>query len=63
MDFIEQELALWYAGATAIVRVILKDGTYHENLGFAESKNVSKGIALQEAKLVLFFSPNDHRTL
>lgn len=52
VDFVEQELALWYVGVTAIVRIILKDGTYHENLGYAESKNISKGIALQEAKLV-----------
>ena len=52
VDFIEQELALWYVGVTAIVRIILKDGTYHENLGFAESRNISKGIALQEAKFV-----------
>ena len=52
VDFIEQELALWYIGVTAIVRIILKDGTYHESLGFAESRNISKGIALQEAKLV-----------
>lgn len=52
VDYIEQELTLWSIGVTAIVRVVLKDGTFHENIGFAEAKNVSKGAALQEAKTV-----------
>lgn len=53
VDYIEQEMNLWCAGVTAIVRVILKDGSFHENLGFAEVKNTSKGVALQEAKNVI----------
>ena len=52
VDYSEQELSLWCVGVTAIVRVTLKDGSYHENVGFAESKNENKGIAIQEAKMV-----------
>lgn len=52
VDYSEQELSLWCVGVTAIVRVILKDGSYHENIGFAEAKNASKGIAIREAKMV-----------
>lgn len=52
VDYMEQELSLWCVGVTAIVRVILKDGSYHENIGFAEAKYASKGAAIQEAKTV-----------
>ena len=52
IDYSEQELSLWCVGVTAIVRVILKDGSYHENIGFAEAKNISRGVAIQEAKTV-----------
>ena len=63
VDYIEQELTLWSIGVTAIVRVVLKDGTFHENIGFAEAKNVSKGAALQEAKTVRRLSSILLRTL
>ena len=52
VDYSEQELSLWCVGVTAIVRVTLKDGSYHENVGFAESRNENKGVAIQEAKMV-----------
>lgn len=52
VDYSEQELSLWCIGVTAIVRVTLKDGSYHENVGFAESRNENKGVAIQEAKMV-----------
>ena len=52
IDYSEQELSMWCVGVTAIVRVILKDGSYHENIGFAEAKNISRGVAIQEAKTV-----------
>lgn len=42
----------WCVGVTAIVRVTLKDGSFHENVGFAEVKNTSKGVAMKEAKTV-----------
>ncbi|KAK8801036.1 hypothetical protein WA588_001864 [Blastocystis sp. NMH] len=51
VDYSEQELSLWCVGVTAIVRVTLKDGSYHENVGFAESRNENKGVAIQEAKM------------
>ena len=54
IDYSEQELSMWCVGVTAIVRVILKDGSYHENIGFAEAKNISRGVAIQEAKTVCF---------
>lgn len=43
---------LWCVGVTAIVRVILKDGSFHENIGFSEVKHTSKGTAICEAKNV-----------
>ena len=52
VDYIEQELNMWCVGVTAIVRVTLQDGSFHENVGFAEAKNQSKGEAMLEAKKV-----------
>ena len=52
VDYVEQELNVWCVGVTAIVRVTLQDGSFHENVGFAEAKNQSKGEAMQEAKKV-----------
>ena len=55
VDYVEQEMNLWCVGVTAIVRVMLKDGSFHENIGFAEVKNISKGMAMKEAKNVKFY--------
>lgn len=53
VDYIDQELNMWNVGVTAIVRVVLQDGSFHENVGFAEAKRASKGEAMLEAKRVV----------
>jgi len=41
----------WFIGVSVIVRVELKTGTYHEDLGFGEAINIKgRGAALQKAK-------------
>jgi len=41
----------WNIGVSVIVRVELKNGTYHEDLGFGEAINIKgRGAALQKAK-------------
>lgn len=41
----------WFVGVTVIVRVELKNGAYHEDLGFGEAINVKgRGAAIQKAK-------------
>lgn len=45
---------MWNVGVTAIVRVVLQDGSFHENVGFAESKKASKGEAIMDAKRVVY---------
>jgi len=41
----------WFVGVSAIVRVEIKNGAYHEDLGFGEATNVKgRGAALQKAK-------------
>jgi len=41
----------WFVGVSVIVRVELKNGTYHEDLGFGEALNIKgRGAALQKAK-------------
>lgn len=38
-------------GITAVVRVTLKDGTYHEDVGYGVSEGIrGKGAALEKAK-------------
>jgi recombination DNA repair RAD52 pathway protein len=45
-------------GVTAVVRVTLRDGTFHEDVGFGMSENPKKGSAIENAKKVLPLSPN-----
>jgi len=41
----------WLIGVSAIVRVELKNGSYHEDIGFGEAINIKgRGAALQKAK-------------
>merc|ERR1719334_271251 len=41
----------WYIGVSVIVRVELKNGAYHEDIGFGEAINIKgRGKALQKAK-------------
>jgi len=50
-DYIEQTARGRYsAGVTAVVRVTLKDGTYHEDVGFGITEHPSKGTAIENAK-------------
>eukprot|EP00941_MAST-03F_sp_MAST-3F-sp1_P004029 g4029.t1 len=51
-DFCDQlKKGKWSAGVTAIVRVELKDGCFHEDVGYGVANNLSsKGDALQKAK-------------
>jgi DNA repair and recombination protein RAD52 len=37
-------------GVTAVVRVSLKDGTFHEDVGYGISENKNKGNAIENAK-------------
>jgi DNA recombination protein Rad52 len=41
----------WTLGISAVIRVTLKDGCYHEDLGFGVAENIKgKGAALEKAK-------------
>ena len=44
-DFIEELKGgkTWRVGVTAVVKVMLKDGTFHEDVGYGISENPSKG--------------------
>ena len=50
-DFIdmEPESRRWNVGITAIVKITLRDGTYHEDIGYGTGENLrSKGAALDK---------------
>eukprot|EP01127_Copromyxa_protea_P015089 TRINITY_DN4293_c1_g2_i3.p1 TRINITY_DN4293_c1_g2~~TRINITY_DN4293_c1_g2_i3.p1 ORF type:complete len:338 (-),score=79.23 TRINITY_DN4293_c1_g2_i3:101-985(-) len=50
-DFIEQGRENRFrVGVTAVVKVVLKDGTYHEDVGYGICENQNKGIAIENAK-------------
>jgi DNA repair and recombination protein RAD52 len=38
---------------TAVVKVMLKDGTYHEDVGYGMAEHPKKGSAIENAKKVL----------
>jgi DNA repair and recombination protein RAD52 len=50
-DFVDMdpESRRWNVGVTAIVKITLKDGTYHEDIGYGTGENLrSKGTALDK---------------
>ncbi|KAI9463011.1 Rad52/22 family double-strand break repair protein-domain-containing protein [Russula earlei] len=52
-DFIDMdpESRRFSAGITALVKITLRDGTYHEDIGYGSGENLkSKGAALDKAK-------------
>lgn len=56
-DFIDtdSESRRYSIGVTALVKVTLRDGTYHEDIGYGTSENVrSKGAALDKVCYVVF---------
>ncbi|PRP81826.1 hypothetical protein PROFUN_10575 [Planoprotostelium fungivorum] len=50
IDFVEQVGEMFKIGVTAIVKVVLKDGAYHEDVGFGTGEDKRKGIAIEKAK-------------
>eukprot|EP00050_Salpingoeca_kvevrii_P000397 m.147521 g.147521 ORF g.147521 m.147521 type:complete len:464 (+) comp10104_c1_seq8:4709-6100(+) len=51
LDYLDEiREGIFAAGATAVVRVQLKDGTFHEDVGFGEGDGPAKGRAIAEAK-------------
>mmetsp|Transcript_20040 Transcript_20040/g.27588 ORF Transcript_20040/g.27588 Transcript_20040/m.27588 type:complete len:425 (+) Transcript_20040:91-1365(+) len=49
-DFVEERKGRYSVGMTAVVRITLKDGSYHEDVGFGSSFHPSRGEAIQHAK-------------
>eukprot|EP00727_Mastigamoeba_balamuthi_P009887 m51a1_g5520 putative dna repair and recombination protein (213) ;mRNA; f:417297-418452 len=49
-DYVEESPGRVRCGVSAIVRVMLKNGTYHEDVGFGMSENKCKGSAIENAK-------------
>ena len=50
-DFIDQSGDKFYVGVSAFVRVQLKDGTYHEDVGYGVSEGMrSKALSIEKAR-------------
>jgi len=49
-DYVEESRGKVSVGVTAVVRVTLKDGTFHEDVGYGMSENPKKGSAIENAK-------------
>ncbi|XP_784279.4 DNA repair and recombination protein rhm52 isoform X2 [Strongylocentrotus purpuratus] len=51
IDFVDHVGGRFYVGVSAIIRVELKDGVYHEDLGYGVSEGMkSKALALEKAR-------------
>jgi DNA repair and recombination protein RAD52 len=50
-DFLDESAGKFSCGVSAIVRITLKDGSFHEDIGYGCSENQrQKGAALEQAK-------------
>lgn len=50
VDFAEQGGGKWHIGLSVIVRVTLRDGTYHEDIGYGKMDHQNKAAAFEKAK-------------
>jgi len=51
IDFVDHNQGRFYVGVSAIVKVQLKDGSYHEDVGYGVSEGMrSKALSLEKAK-------------
>ncbi|XP_018013763.1 uncharacterized protein LOC108670780 [Hyalella azteca] len=51
IDYVDEVDGCYFVGVSASVRVTLKDGTYHEELGYGVSEGLpSKGSAIEKAR-------------
>lgn len=51
MDYMEDKGGRWFVGLSCIVRIMLKDGSYHEDVGYGSCANMpDRGAALEKAK-------------
>eukprot|EP01130_Rhizamoeba_saxonica_P005272 TRINITY_DN2117_c0_g1_i3.p1 TRINITY_DN2117_c0_g1~~TRINITY_DN2117_c0_g1_i3.p1 ORF type:complete len:206 (-),score=52.85 TRINITY_DN2117_c0_g1_i3:32-649(-) len=49
-DYVLKESGKFKVGVTAVVKVMLKDGTYHEDVGYGTCENRNQGTAIENAK-------------
>ena len=45
----------YQAGCITIVKIQLKDGTFHEDMGYSYTEGSTKGSAVQKSRLVSYF--------
>jgi len=51
IDFIDHTRGRYWVGVSATVKVTLKDGSYHEDVGYGQAQNIPcKGLALAQAR-------------
>mmetsp|Transcript_32730 Transcript_32730/g.66845 ORF Transcript_32730/g.66845 Transcript_32730/m.66845 type:complete len:351 (+) Transcript_32730:75-1127(+) len=50
VDYCRQDRDKWCVGASALVRVKVKTGAFHEDVGYAVSKDSDQGAALERAR-------------
>ena len=51
VDFVDYNNGRFYVGVSAIVRVTLKDGTFHEDVGYGTSEGMkSKALSIEKAR-------------
>ena len=50
VDYVDEERGKFKVGVTAVVRVTLKNGVYHEDVGVGMSEMPKKGMAIELAK-------------
>ncbi|XP_045165520.1 uncharacterized protein LOC123529306 isoform X3 [Mercenaria mercenaria] len=51
IDFVDHHNGKYYVGVSAFVKVVLKDGIYHEDIGYGVSEGMkSKALSLEKAR-------------
>ncbi|XP_053599228.1 DNA repair protein RAD52 homolog [Microplitis demolitor] len=54
IDFVNENNKIVYVGCSTVVRVLLKSGRFHENVGFHEGVSESTGKAFEDARKISY---------
>lgn len=50
VDYCEEKQGKFLVGASAVIRITLRDGTFHEDIGFGSGETTKKGSSMEAAK-------------
>lgn len=52
LDFVEAFMGKYVCGCATFVKIQLRDGPFHEDMGYCHAEGAAKGLSIQYARAV-----------